>query len=102
MKALDLPNITLFTGLTITESIIISILLPTATDPTATKDSRRLLIYSIFEPFLTRNALLNRIRALQKANHLTKDLIPTIDPTDLHTAMPSKNIQSKSGRPCNS
>ena len=102
MQALDLPNITLFTGLTITESIIISILLPTAIDPDATKDSRRLLIYSIFDPFLTRNALLNRINSLQESNHLTKHLIPTIDPTTLTTAMPTKSIQSKSGRPPNS
>lgn len=95
MQALDLPNITLFTGLTITESIIISILLPTISDPDATSDSRRLLLYSTLDPFMVRNAIINRIKALQAQAHLTKNLIPTIDPQSLPQAMPTKAIQSK-------
>ncbi len=102
MKALDLNNITLFTGITITESIIISILLATTQDAIATEDSRRLIVYSTLDPFIVRNAIINRIKSLQENNYITKDLIPTINSTTLQRAMPSKNIQSKSGRPYNS
>lgn len=102
MQALDLHNITLFTELSPIESIIISILIPTVDDPAYNKVSRRLLIYSTLDPFITRNAIINRIKNLQKLKYLTALLVPLIDPSSLKRAMPIKNIQAKAWRPFNS
>ena len=102
MQALDLNNITLFTGISPIESIIISILLPLATDQTQNKMTRRLLIYSTLSPFITRNAIINRIKYLQKSKYLSAFLIPLIDPSTMQRAMPLKTIQYNSGRPTNS
>lgn len=102
MQALDIPNITLFTELSPVESIIISILLPTTNKIDFDKESRRLLIYSTLGPFMTRNAILNRINHLQKQKYLSAFLIPLLDPSTLQRAMPTKSIQIKAGRPFNS
>lgn len=102
IQILELPKITLFTGLSPIESIIISILLPTATNPEFDKVSRRLLIYSTLDPFMTRVAILNRINYLQKNKYISAFLIPLFDPSTLSRAMPTKNIQTKAGRPFNS